>query len=257
MKKSQLMMPFILYIVITLVKIAVADVPYPLQNVGVDVTLGNVLNEPIILTDDYDKLINIADLMHEKPTIINFVYLNCRMLCHLTLDGLAEVAKESRYRVGNDYLIITVSIDPKESNTNLRTYKKKYMDSLDIPNGWLFLKGDSDTIQKITRFFGYNYEYIERTNDYAHPSVLFFYKNGISNYIEGVTYEPTHFDYSLMNLKDKKTLREKIITYCYYFDPSKQTYSLLIFKILRIISLITVLILFTIIGTFIYKERQR
>ena len=38
--------------------------------------------------------INIKDLFNSKPTIINFVYLNCPLLCHLMLDGLLDVIQK-------------------------------------------------------------------------------------------------------------------------------------------------------------------
>ena len=59
-----------------------------------------------------------------------------------------------------------------------------------------------------------------------------------------------------MNSKAKKTLKEKVITYCYYFDPDNQTYSLLIFKVLRVLCLITVLIISILIFYLIKKERR-
>ena len=57
------------------------------------------------------------------------------------LDGLANVIEDSDYNNYKDYQIITISIDPSESNKNLRAYKKKYYDQLNIQSGWIFLKG--------------------------------------------------------------------------------------------------------------------
>ncbi|MEK9728222.1 MAG: SCO family protein [Candidatus Margulisiibacteriota bacterium] len=230
--------------------------PYQFNDVGVNVTLNSTLTDNFILTDEFNKEINLKDIIQDKPTIINFVYLNCPLLCHLMLDGLANVIEESKYNIGKDYQIVTISIDPKETNKNLRAYKKKYLEQLNINNGWQFLKGNQIEIEKITNFFGYGYKYIKRTNDYAHPSVIFFYNKKLTNYIEGVTYNKTSFDYSLMTLKENKTIKEKIVTYCYYFDPETQTYSLLIFKILRLLCLLTVAILFIMIVYFIYRERK-
>ena len=106
------------------------------------------------------------------------------------------------------------------------------------------------------RFFGYQFKYIKRTNDYAHPSLIYFYNQKLSNYIEGVTFNQKTFDYALLNLKKDKSITEKIVTYCYYFDPKTQTYSLLILNILKLLCLLTVLILFIMIIYFIYKERK-
>ena len=230
--------------------------PYQFEDVGITTEINNTLSETIQFTDEFDKPVNLKDIINSKPTIINFVYLNCPLLCHLMLDGLLNVIQDSNYSLYDDYQIITISIDPKETNKNLRAYKKKYYEQLNIQNGWLFLKGTQINIDKITEFFGYKYKYIPRTNDYAHPSVIFFYNGKVANYIEGVTFDIKAFDYSLINIKPNKSIKEKIVTYCYYFDPDTQTYSLLIFKVLRLFCLITVILLFIMISYFIYRERK-
>ena len=88
----------------------------------------------------------------------------------------------------------------------------------------MFLKGSKDQIELISKVFGYHYKYNKRTNDYAHPSVLYFYNQKITNYLEGVAFDLNAFDYSVMQSKPNQS-QKKIITYCYYFDPDNQTYS--------------------------------
>ena len=230
--------------------------PYQLNDIGIDNKINAPITQNIYLTDEYNTPINLKDLITNKPTIINFVYLNCPLLCHLLLDGITDVISRSPYQVSEDYQVISISIDPKESNENLKAYKKKYLSQLNISNGWLFLKGSEEQIKAITHAFGYKYKYIKRTKDYSHPSVIYFYHNKITNYLEGVTFDIKAFNYSIINSKPVKSFREKVITYCYYFDPDNQTYSLLIFKILRLLCLITVIILSIIIVYFVQKERK-
>ena len=62
------------------------------------------------------------------------------------------------------------------------------------------------------------------------------------------------FDYSVMQSKPNQSLKEKIITYCYYFDPDNQTYSLYIFNLMRVACLITVLIIAIFIVMMIRNE---
>tara|TARA_B100001121_G_scaffold309591_2_gene337015 strand:- start:9937 stop:10710 length:774 start_codon:yes stop_codon:yes gene_type:complete len=231
------------------------ETPFEFKNVGIQNKIESSVTQNIYLTDEYDKVINLKDVINDKPTIINFVYLNCPLLCHLLLDGLTDVIKKSDYRIADDYQILTISIDPKESNENLKSYKRKYLNQLNINNGWLFLKGSEKEIKKITEDFGFNYKYIKRTNDYSHSSAIFFYNDKIINYLEGVTFDKKTFDFSIMTSKPIKSFKEKVITYCYYFDPDNQTYSFMIFKILRLLCLITVCILSIIIIQMLRKEK--
>jgi len=253
------MMRFILLsfvIIISTFELHSGTKPYEFNDVGISNTINSSITTDIVLTDEYNKPVNLKDLINNKPTLVNFVYLNCPLLCHLLLDGITDVSQRSHYTPAQDYQILSISIDPNESNDNLKAYKKKYLDQINQPNGWLFLKGSKKQIKEITEIFGYNFNYIKRTKDYAHPSAIYFYNKKITNYIEGVTFDVKLFNYSLMSSKPVKTLKEKIITYCYYFDPDNQTYSFLIFKILRILCLITVLILSIIIIYCIRRERK-
>ena len=250
------MMRFILFLLNILISINVlSNTPYQLTNVGVTNNIGVQINDDIVLLDEFNKEINLKELVESKPSIINFVYLNCPLLCHLHLDGILDVVKKSDYKVFDNYQIITISIDPKESSSNLSKYKEKYTKELGITNGWYFLKGTKNNIKSITNQLGYGYKYIKRTNDYSHPAVVFFYNKKLTNYMEGVLLDKKSFDLNIMNLKEKKSVKERIITYCYYFDPDNQTYSMLIFKILRILCLITVLIISILIFYSLYRER--
>lgn len=247
----------LLVIISSITSIYSSNAPYEFKEVGVVNKIGATITQNIYLTDEFDKIINLNDLISNKPTIINFVYLNCPLLCHLHLDGLTEVVKQSEYDVNKDFQIVSISIDPKETNENLKLYKKKYLKQLSISNGWSFLKGSQEDIIKLTNNIGFKYKYIKRTNDYSHPSVIYFYKNKITNYLEGVTFDKKIFDFSVMTAKPVKSFKEKVITYCYYFDPDNQTYSFTIFKILRLLCLITVCILSIIIIHLLRKERRQ
>ena len=86
-------------------------------------------------------------MLEEKPTIVNFVYLNCPMLCHLLLDGLVDVMKRSNYLINEDYQIITISIDPNEKTETLKSFRNKYLDLVSANGGWYFLKGNATEIK--------------------------------------------------------------------------------------------------------------
>jgi len=249
-------LPFVVIIHSTICCFA-NQAPYVFKDVGLTTTVNTIINSDLILTDEYDKNVNLRDLVADKPTIINFVYLNCPLLCHLLLDGLNDVINQSSYKANKDFQIISISIDPNEKNENLKAYKKKYLKELGTSDGWLFLKGSEKQIKAVTDQFGYHFKKISRTNDYSHPSAIFFYNKKITNYLEGVTFDIKSFNYSLMSGKVNKTIKEKFITYCYYYDPDSQTYSFLIIKVLRLLCLITVGILSILIITFIRRERRQ
>ena len=234
--------------------VCTASVPYQFRDVGVSNNIGAKLVDDVILYDAYKKKVNLKDILNVKPTIITFLYLNCPMLCHLMLDGLVDVMNQSNYELNKHYQIVSISIDPNESYKQLQNYRNKYLTALKKDYGWYFLKGTEKNIKAITKHFGFNYNYIKRSKDYAHPSVLYFYHpQGLTNYLEGVIYTKKDFDLSVMNIKEKKTIKERIITFCYMYDPDKQSYSIYILNILRVACLVTVVI----IGMFIIRVLKK
>ena len=56
-------------------------IPYQLNDIGINNKINTSLTTNILLTDEYNKTVNLKDIINNKPTIINFVYLNCPLLC--------------------------------------------------------------------------------------------------------------------------------------------------------------------------------
>ncbi len=250
------MRQYVLLILIITSSIFCQNVPYQFRDVGIENKINAVLTNNLYFTDEYDQTVILNELINQKPTIINFVYLNCPLLCHLLLDGIKDIVLRSNYALSDDYQIISISIDPNETSENLIKYSKKYNDQQMGGSGWFFLKGDKTTINELTQLFGFNYKYIERTNDYAHPSVLFFYNQRLTNYLEGMTFDKQMFDYSIMSTKTTQSFKEKVVTFCYFFDPDSQTYSFYIMNIMRAACLLTVLIIGMVILKIYLKEKR-
>ena len=55
--------------------------------------------------------------------ILDLVYYNCPKLCTLILNGQTEVMRHIPWTPGNEYEVVTISIDPRESSKS-RARKK-------------------------------------------------------------------------------------------------------------------------------------
>ena len=66
---------------------------------------------------------------------------------------LLDILQQSSYKINEDFQVISISIDPKETNENLKNHQKKYLSKLNVSHGWLFLKGSVDQIELISKNF--------------------------------------------------------------------------------------------------------
>src|ERR1700722_4754169 len=61
-----------------------------------------------------------------RPVILNLVYYSCPNLCDLILNGQAAAMHEIPWTPGKEYEIVTVSIDPSETNEIAGKKKETY-----------------------------------------------------------------------------------------------------------------------------------
>ena len=142
----------------------------------------------------------LGDWMNQRtPTILTFNYTGCPMLCGLQQDGLAKSINQLSLKVGRDFHVVTISIDPNESPSALRQATQR-MSSM-VNANWLVLRASGDTISSITKAAGFPYMWVADAQQYAHPSVTYVLTETgtISQYF--TTIQPTARDLNLALLE--------------------------------------------------------
>ncbi len=225
--------------------------PALLDDVGVEEKLGeNIPMELTFATSEGDS-ITIADLMKEgKPVLLNPLYYECPTLCGFVLDAVLNVVHELSWSPGNEYTIISYSIDPTEKSELAAKNKAEVMSDLDrtgAEDGWHFLTGNEEEIQALSDAVGFNYKYDENTGEYIHvASIMLISPEGtITRYLYGLNMQ--EFDlrnalYEAANGKIGSTL-ERAVLYCFEYDPSSQSYVPIAINIMKLGGLATMLIL--------------
>ena len=67
----------------------------------------------------------------------------------------------------------TVSIDPRDTPGKAKLHKDHYLGSLDregAGDGWHFLTGDPESVDRLTRATGFRFAWDEETEQFAHPA---------------------------------------------------------------------------------------
>jgi protein SCO1/2 len=109
-----------------------------------------------------------------RPVILTLNYSNCPKLCSVQLNGLVSAMKKMSWGLGDEYQVVTISIDPLETADRARLTKQKYLQQYGRPGsaeGWHFLVGREENIKKVADTVGFGYRYVG--DQYVHAAVLF------------------------------------------------------------------------------------
>jgi protein SCO1/2 len=203
--------------------------------VGVNERLGSRIPLDITFRDEGGKPVRLAELV-TGPTIILPVYYSCTNVCYNLQWGLAQVLPRIKSRPGEEYRVLSVSFDENDSPRLAATFKRVYLTSMHAPfpqEGWRFLTGDAESIQRFTKAVGYNFQ--RRGRDFLHPvaSLIVARDGTIVRYLYGSTFLPKDLALALIEARDgtSGTTIRKMVEYCFTFDPGQKTY---VFNILRV-----------------------
>ena len=124
--------------------------------------------------------------------ILVLAYYRCPRLCSLVLNSLAEGLRNIDYEIGQEFEVVTVSIDPRETPELAAAKKQAHVEQYGRPGaeqGWHFLTGDADQIERLADAVGYRYSYDAAKDDFAHASgIMVLTPAGkISRYYYGIT----------------------------------------------------------------------
>jgi protein SCO1/2 len=165
-----------------------------------------------------------------KPTILSFVYFDCPGMCSPLLDGIADVVSKTELTLGKDYDIVTISFNTKDTPEKAIQKKQNFVSKIkeEQRGSWTYLTGRLENIQKITEAAGFRYK--PTGEDFAHPSTIIILspQGKITRYLYGISFLP--FDLKMALVEAQKGLAQptsnKLLTYCFAFDPQTKTYTL-------------------------------
>jgi protein SCO1 len=223
--------------------------PY-LENVGINQHLDAQVPPGLAFVDDTGHPVHLGDYFGKKPLILNLVYYNCTMLCGEVLAGLTGSMKMVKFDIGNEYEVVTVSFDPKETPAIASAKKKDYVKRygrVGAENGWHFLTGSADSINALTKAVGFQYQYDPRINQYAHATaIMVLTREGrISRYFYGVDFPPKDLRMGLVEASEGKigNAVDQVLLYCYHYNPATGKYGAIVTNILRLGAAVTILLL--------------
>jgi protein SCO1/2 len=192
------------------------------------------------------KHITLGELLDgELPTILTFNYSDCPMLCNLQLNGLTAVLPAigekmdgALFRVGTQFRIVTIDLEPTETLEKITKMKARYIERLPEAQraaasaGWTFLvaetPGDGAQIRRVADSVGFSYTYITERAEWAHPAALIFLsvKGTVTRYVFGIEFEPQVMRESIIKAgTNEAATAVGFMNRCYHFDPDANNHS--------------------------------
>jgi protein SCO1/2 len=224
--------------------------PPRLENVGIEQHLDAQVPSDLSFRDETGKAVRLGDYFGRKPLILNLVYYNCTMLCGEALAGLASAMRLVKFDVGNQFDVVTVSFDPRETPEMAAAKKLDYVKRYGRANaaaGWHFLTGSAESINAMTKTVGFQYQYDEKSQQYAHATAIMVLtpRGRISRYFYGVDFPPKDLRMGLVEASEGKIGNpvDAVLLYCYHYDPATGKYGAMVGNILRLAAAATILLM--------------
>lgn len=237
--------------------------PAILEQIGVDEKLGEQIPMDLLFYTSDGEEVLLGDLIQDgKPVLLNPLYYECPILCGLVLDAVFNVVKELSWSPGNQYTIISFSIDPKETPEMASNAKGQYLTALNregASDGWHFLTGPEESIRKLTDSIGFRYKYDEQTGEYLHlASIMMISPQGtITRYLYGAVFREFDLRNALFEAAEGTigSTIDRILFYCFTYDPSSQSYVPVAMNIMKLGGLATVIFLGIFLSVFWRREK--
>lgn len=225
-----------------------SGLPPALEKAGIEQKLNESLPLDAVFKDENDREVRLGEYFGRRPVILALVYYECPMLCNEVLNGLTGSLKSLSFETGKEFDVVAISFDARENEkpglakNKKDSYMKRY-GRQGAENGWHFLTGTQSELDKVTKAVGFNYYWDEKSEQFAHAGAIMIVtpEGKLSHYIYGIDYAPKDIKFAVMEAAEGKigNPAEKLMLYCYHYDPSTGKYGLSILKVIRLAGIVT------------------
>lgn len=199
-----------------------------------------------------------------KPVLLAFAYHTCNTVCSLILDAVQSGVHDVPWTAGDEYQIVSVSLDPNENLARARQKRDQLVRAYGregAADGFHFLVGDQAAIQRLTAAVGYRYFYDRRQQQFAHPAVVMFLtpEGRVARYLHGVDYPSFDVRLALFEASQGRSMSttDHILQFCYAYDPTFSTYTAKAMRVMQLGGAVTLLLVGGMLFAFWRAESRR
>ena len=225
-------------------------VPDSLKDIAIEEHLDGQLPLDLNFVNEMGQTVALKDYFKAgRPVVLQLGYLECPMLCGEVARGLVNAVSEQTLKLGADFEVVSISIDPSETWQMAQLKKKQFAKTLGKPDqvgGMNFLVGEQAAIDRIATAVGFKYKWVEQNQQYSHPAVLMIATpdGKLSRYLYGVRFPAQTLRLSLVEAGQGKigTAMDQILLTCFHYDDFQGKYSVSAMNFMRLGGAMTALI---------------
>ena len=241
-----------------------SGLPQALNDVGIDQKLNEQLTLDLEFRNESGEAVKLGNYFGKKPVVLSLVFYECPMLCNQVLNGMVSAFRVMSFKAGEEFEVVTVSFDSRETSTLAAAKKRTYVGYLPeekqsaAASGWHFLTGDETNIKRLTDAVGFRYHFDQATNQFAHASAIYIAtpQGKLARYFYGIEYAPRDIRLGVIEASENKigSPVDQLLLYCYHYDPATGKYGAVVMNMIRLGGVATLVAMFALF--FLLRRRE-
>jgi protein SCO1/2 len=196
--------------------------------------------------DEVNRPVTLGEYFGSRPIVLVLVYFSCPELCPEVLHGVKESLQNTGLVPGQDYALLAVSIDPRDTPTQAQAEKAQLIGTSPMQPAGHFLTAANHSAAALARVVGLHYVYDAEHGQFAHAAGFLIAnpQGRISRYFFGVRYPAAQVRAALIDAGHGRiaALADQLRMLCYHFDPTQGRYSLAVLNVLRFVGAVAVVV---------------
>jgi protein SCO1/2 len=240
--------------------------PDDLEGVGVTEKLGEQVPLDLRFTDEHGQPVTLARYFDgARPVILNLGYMGCPMLCGLVANGMVDAMTGMEDTAGEEYVVLSVSIDHTETPTLATAKKQGYIGQYGraaAEQGWHWLTSlEEQQVRALTDAVGFGFRWNDARQEYAHAAVIIILSpdGKVMRYLYGIQFDPRTLELSLIEAADGKTgsSLDKFLLFCFHYDAESGRYGPAARNIMKAGGAVTIAIVVGMVLGLRRREKRR
>nr|WP_320134147.1 SCO family protein [uncultured Holophaga sp.] len=226
--------------------------------VGVVEHLGEQARLGTLLKDEQGRTVTLGALV-DKPTLLTLNYFRCSGVCTPQLLGVLDVAGKLKAAPGQDYQIITVSFDDRDTPEMALRKRDNFLQEMSRPfppDAWHFLTGSAQETRALADSVGFRFK--REGDSFSHAALLVVLspKGKITRYIYGVNYTPEDITQAVAEAArgEAKPTVNKWLQFCFVSDKGGNGY---VFSAMRLVATLTLVVIVIFVIVLVVSARRK